>query len=91
MTPLVERSVALPYGARLSFRYYGADVGLEVLWHGKGPPSIRANKAKRRFLEAYRAARMRFAEEVVATTGERIAFLDTGTGEIECPRPATRH
>jgi hypothetical protein len=90
MTAIVEREFRLPYGARLTFRYLGA-AGLQVAWHGQGPPRIRANKAKRRFMEAYRAARMRFAEEVVATTGERIAFLDTGTGELECPAMPTRH
>jgi hypothetical protein len=91
MTPVLERTVRLPYGARLTFRYFGVEAGLQVAWHGSGPPQIRANKAVRRFMDAYRAARMRFAEDVAATTGERIAFLDTGTGEIDCPAPATRH
>ena len=34
---------------------------------------------------------MSFAEEVAATTGKRIGFIDLDTGEIECPAPRTRH
>lgn len=43
MTAIVEREFRLPYGARLTFRYLGA-AGLQVAWHGQGPPRIRANK-----------------------------------------------
>ena len=72
MTPVLERTVCLPYGTRLTFRF---GVGFEVEWH-EGPPRIALPRARRKFMDAYREARMSF---------------DLDTGELECPAPRTRH
>ena len=90
---LIERNFDLPFGYRATFiwrRPYGP---LEVCW-SPDQPFIRRPRPRRKFLEAYQAARREFLEELAVAVGGLITIVDTDLGSVsghEVVVPPTQH
>src|SRR5215208_3860522 len=73
---LIERCFDLPLGYRATFTWRCPFGPLEVCW-SPNQPSIRRPRPRRKFLEAYQAARREFFKELALVVGGTVLVVDT--------------
>jgi hypothetical protein len=88
----IERKFSLPLGYRVTFCWQPGE-HFQLRW-SPDVPLIRKARARRKFFEAYQAARRSFLEEVAAVIGGDVLILDIpcaeGRWRGSCPQ-TTRH
>jgi hypothetical protein len=68
-----ERTMTMPFGYRVTFRWNGT--ALSAAW-APDLPVIRREKAHRKFLAAYVAARNEFLADIATMIGGAVLVLD---------------
>jgi hypothetical protein len=84
----IEHTAALPFGYTALFRW--RDGAAAVEWTPE-VPRIRSNRARRKFMEAYAAARRAFYTDVAAVVGGAVAVVDYPGCGFEAVAPPVRH
>jgi hypothetical protein len=90
---LIERAFDLPFGYRATFIWRSPLGPLEVCW-SPDQPFIRRPRPRRKFLEAYQAARREFFKEVALVVGGIVLVVDTDLKTVsghEVIVPPTQH
>jgi hypothetical protein len=93
MASEIKRIFRLPLGYTATFCWRDGD--LQVEWESDFPV-IRKERHRRKFIDAYQAARRSFWEEVAAVLGGSILVVDADTAlttvdRMEVVRPPVRH
>lgn len=83
------RTLALPMGIKVTFVFLRSANTIRVEWDPY-IPEIRSPRHRRKFFEAYQAARRSFAEDIATIIGSSVGVADLN-GEFETIRPSTRH
>jgi hypothetical protein len=73
--PTLERAYSLPHGYSVTFSSNPGQP-FEARW-SPDVPTIRKARQRQKFLEAYRAVRREFLNEVAATIGGNVLVVDT--------------
>jgi hypothetical protein len=95
-TDTIARTIRLPYAYKAEFAWLAESKQLRVRWL---PDVSRINSARhrRKFFEAYAAARREFMRDVATAVGGNVAILDVpgevtdGKFALEHVNPATKH
>jgi hypothetical protein len=83
------RTLALPLGVKVTFRFSRSANYIRSEWE-PGIPEIRSPRHRRKFFEAYQAARRSFAEDIAIIVGGAVGVADVN-GEFETISPGTKH
>jgi hypothetical protein len=84
----ITHTAHLPLGYVTEFRWTGG--GMKVEWL-PNVPVIRSPRHRRKFFEAYEAARRDFLTDVATTLGGNVGVVDIDKpAEINVVRPATK-
>jgi predicted transcriptional regulator of viral defense system len=89
MPDTIARTLALPMGFKVTFKFTPTTHDLQVEWE-PAVPSISSPRHRRKFIESYQAARREFFADVATSIGGSIAVADL-TGEMEIIQPGARH
>ena len=84
----ITQTAALPHGYTATFTWSRA-AGLTVAWE-PDVPRIRSERARRKFRDAYNAARRAFFTDVATSISGSALILDID-GPTETIRPASKH
>jgi predicted transcriptional regulator of viral defense system len=82
-------TLALPMGYRVTFKFAPATHTLSVEW-APDVPSLSSPRHRRKFFEAYKAARRDFFTNIATTIGGSVRVADLN-GETEVMSPGTKH
>jgi hypothetical protein len=91
----IPHTARLPHGYRVQFTWSPGS-GLKVEWDPDAP-RVHSARHRRKFFEAYAAARRDFLRDVATSIGGSVGVVDV-PGEVtddsfgfECVPPATKH
>jgi len=87
----IKHAAKLPFGYAVEFTWT-RDGGMKVEWTPT-VPTIRSERAFKRFFAAYVAARATFLRQVADVVGGAVAVADVGGDDtpVSVVRPSTRH
>jgi hypothetical protein len=83
------RTLSLPLGIKVTFRFSRSANSIRSEWEPH-IPEIRSPRHRRKFFEAYQAARRSFAEDIATIIGGAVFVADVN-GETETIHPRTKH
>jgi hypothetical protein len=86
---MIEHTARLPHGYTATFRWHDRQTPTAVEWT-PGVPRILSNRARRKFWQAYAAARRAFMTDVAAVLGGVVVIADV-TGEVELIPVPVKH
>lgn len=72
---MITRTYSLPHGYTVEFRHSDS-IPLDARW-SPDVPRIHKPRQRHKFMEAYRAVRRAFLNEVTATIGGNVLVVDT--------------
>lgn len=82
---MMKRTVRLPYGYRATFSFMPPDE-LRIEWEPH-IPRFQRERARRRFLEAYAAARDVFMQDLSSMRGESVLMLTVDDNRVIGAKP----
>jgi hypothetical protein len=87
-TDAITHTARLPHGFHVTFSW-STDNRLQVEWDPH-TPRIRSSRHRRKFREAYEAARREFIKDVATVIGGNVGVVDLD-GQFEVLKPSTKH